>query len=332
MATSKVGCTLMVDGSDGVVICGVCLDVGRTVRDGDVGVLNIQGEEIVHSCNTIHTCERDGKLSTQIVHTLNEPSNREKCDHGSFSLNSSEVSSSKSSSFAMITIVTSVIFAVLVVILIAVVVLLLARRSHRGRSEISLHTQRARLSPMHNFKKLDSAERGELERNETDSRVGGLSGDPLTFGNGNFKLSDIEIGENLGRGSFGKVYKGHWQGTDVAVKCIVHGRRFLEARDEPFEAYLSRQVSHPNVVQTFIVHTVPVGGAAPTRNEALGDSIMSDVQLKDSNNEDIMSTDDVFGSMTRVSLFLPTLPHPLRLGPGRTRREFFRDMDCAGVL
>ena len=276
------------------------------MRDGDVSVYNEQGEEIVHSCNTIHSCEI-GEINTQIVHSLNLPANHEKCRTGSFSLNSSEISSSKSSSFATITIVTSVIFAVLVVILIAIVVLLLARRSFRDRSEISLHAQRARLSPVNNFKKLDSAERGELERNEMDSRIGGMSGDPLTFGNANFKLSDIEIGEHLGRGSFGKVYKGHWQGTDVAVKCIVHGRRFLEARDEPFEAYLSRQVSHPNVVQTFIVHTVPVGGAAPTRNEALGESIMSDVQLKDSNNEDIMSTDDVFGSMTRVSPFLPLI-------------------------
>ena len=38
----------------------------------------------------------------------------------------------------------------------------------------------------------------------------------------NFMISDEEItlGEKIGQGTFGEVYRGEWQGTEVAVKVI----------------------------------------------------------------------------------------------------------------
>lgn len=71
---------------------------------------------------------------------------------------------------------------------------------------------------------------------------------------GNVPLKDVEIGPMLGRGSFGKVYKGTWKGSPVAIKLIEHGETLLNnSLKLPFEAYLSRNVSHPNVVSITVI-------------------------------------------------------------------------------
>lgn len=68
----------------------------------------------------------------------------------------------------------------------------------------------------------------------------------------NVPLVDVEIGTLLGRGGFGRVYRGTWKGTTVAIKVIEHGERLMEnAFKLPFEAYLSKNVHHPNVVCSF---------------------------------------------------------------------------------
>lgn len=68
-------------------------------------------------------------------------------------------------------------------------------------------------------------------------------------------LRDLKIGPLLGRGSFGRVYKGHWKATPVAVKIIEHhaagarssgGKTISAGR----ETLLATSVSHPNVVST----------------------------------------------------------------------------------
>ena len=42
---------------------------------------------------------------------------------------------------------------------------------------------------------------------------------------------------------------GTWKGTAVAIKVIEHGECLLQNELKlPFEAYLSRHISHPNVV------------------------------------------------------------------------------------
>ncbi|GMH39105.1 hypothetical protein BSKO_07003 [Bryopsis sp. KO-2023] len=76
------------------------------------------------------------------------------------------------------------------------------------------------------------------------------------FRSWNIHLSDVDVGTPLGRGGFGKVYKGSWQGTTVAVKIIRHNDKLLQTRSgEPFEAFLSKHISHPNVVQTYHIST-----------------------------------------------------------------------------
>jgi len=58
----------------------------------------------------------------------------------------------------------------------------------------------------------------------------------------------IELGSLLGRGSFGTVYQGVWQGRPVAVKVIPHSAR--DACNElTNEASLILKFNHPNVLK-----------------------------------------------------------------------------------
>eukprot|EP00803_Ostreobium_quekettii_P011670 evm.model.scf_682EXC.10 EVM.evm.TU.scf_682EXC.10 scf_682EXC:53115-55517(-) len=86
----------------------------------------------------------------------------------------------------------------------------------------------------------------------------GMIGADAQFGSNhwNLQLSDVQLGAPLGKGGFGRVYKGSWQGTTVAVKIICHNDKTLQTNvGEPFEAFLSKHISHPNVVQTFHIST-----------------------------------------------------------------------------
>ena len=69
-------------------------------------------------------------------------------------------------------------------------------------------------------------------------------------------LMDIDIEGLLGKGEFGKVYKGVFQGNSVAVKVIEHGSSVVRKHTEPLEALLSKEVDHPNVVRTYWHRTV----------------------------------------------------------------------------
>lgn len=116
----------------------------------------------------------------------------------------------------------------------------------------------------------------------------------------NVPLQDVEIGTLLGRGGFGKVYKGTWKGTTVAIKVIEHGERLMENDLKlPFEAYLSKRVSHPNVVQTFIIHT--------RQQDSPHGVTVDTMDLNESNlqqgvgQSSLMSTHDIFSNMARGS-------------------------------
>ncbi|XP_073729099.1 uncharacterized protein [Misgurnus anguillicaudatus] len=53
----------------------------------------------------------------------------------------------------------------------------------------------------------------------------------------------------LGEGSFGKVYRGSFQGTPAAIKRIPYGIAGLEDRDIQHEILVSLRLSHPNIVR-----------------------------------------------------------------------------------
>ncbi|GFR47096.1 hypothetical protein Agub_g8666 [Astrephomene gubernaculifera] len=98
----------------------------------------------------------------------------------------------------------------------------------------------------------------------------------LTVGRTNSKLSstvnEVKLHEMLGEGTFGKVYRGVWRGTDVAVKTMVLPANMsgAEKREKMaiMEAAISSSLAHPNIVQTYTYFIKTVREEAAAEEEA----------------------------------------------------------------
>ncbi|GAB4814999.1 hypothetical protein N2152v2_002045 [Parachlorella kessleri] len=71
-------------------------------------------------------------------------------------------------------------------------------------------------------------------------------------------IDGLEVGELLGRGSYGRVYKGRWNGALVAIKVVEHRVLGGKAYDLSREPLLSLSVSHPNCITTYKLSVVRV--------------------------------------------------------------------------
>ena len=59
--------------------------------------------------------------------------------------------------------------------------------------------------------------------------------------------------DEIGRGSFGVVYKGHWAGTEVAIKQVkMRNAKRIQSVLET-EVKVHSMVRHPNIVQIMAV-------------------------------------------------------------------------------
>ena len=88
-------------------------------------------------------------------------------------------------------------------------------------------------------------------------------------------FTDVRLGPLIGRGAYGRVYRGSWNGNTVAVKVMETSER-VASPDDPhgrlpdddgsthggargiFEAVLSSSLSHPNVVHTYQYAVRPI--------------------------------------------------------------------------
>ncbi|GLC37176.1 hypothetical protein PLESTB_000988200 [Pleodorina starrii] len=68
----------------------------------------------------------------------------------------------------------------------------------------------------------------------------------------------IEVMGSIGTGSFGKVFRGSWQGRPVAVKVLQYGAELCKAVHN--EVLLSQTLRHPNVVAALCFAQIPPGG------------------------------------------------------------------------
>ncbi|KAK9794907.1 hypothetical protein WJX73_003974 [Symbiochloris irregularis] len=80
-------------------------------------------------------------------------------------------------------------------------------------------------------------------------------------------LAGVEVGPLLGRGSYGRVYKGRWKGVAVAIKVVDHMTAAGNAVDAARESVLSTSVQHPNVVVTYKICTIHLNDM-PTAEDA----------------------------------------------------------------
>lgn len=93
-------------------------------------------------------------------------------------------------------------------------------------------------------------------------------------------FKDIRLGPLIGRGAYGRVYRGNWNGNIVAVKVITSEQKIAESRVKEtvsgtnpgdahglHEAVLSSALSHPNVLHTYqySFRHVPASGTGRSR-------------------------------------------------------------------
>jgi len=105
--------------------------------------------------------------------------------------------------------------------------------------------------------------------------------------------SDVVLEQPLGHGGLGKVYKGCWQGTTVAVKVIKHNDSVRTNVGGPLEAFFAKHISHPNVIQTYQI-SKKVVEATSSRTRFFG----SPDEQKNKNRDSRSGSDssDMFGS------------------------------------
>ena len=76
--------------------------------------------------------------------------------------------------------------------------------------------------------------------------------------------ADLEIGEEIGRGAFSRVYRGKFRGADCAIKKLVVAQHDLDRHLLSELSLLNSAVMlHPNLIKYFGVAIEPVASPGP---------------------------------------------------------------------
>eukprot|EP01117_Protostelium_nocturnum_P011236 TRINITY_DN407_c1_g1_i1.p1 TRINITY_DN407_c1_g1~~TRINITY_DN407_c1_g1_i1.p1 ORF type:complete len:1519 (+),score=354.97 TRINITY_DN407_c1_g1_i1:113-4669(+) len=67
----------------------------------------------------------------------------------------------------------------------------------------------------------------------------------------NMMLEDVQVGSLIGKGYFGCVYSGVWNGLSVAIKTLVEDEDEESSKKWKEEIKLLRKLNHPNIVRLF---------------------------------------------------------------------------------
>ncbi|KAF2075905.1 hypothetical protein CYY_002796 [Polysphondylium violaceum] len=74
----------------------------------------------------------------------------------------------------------------------------------------------------------------------------------------NIDIKQIRLGERIGKGNFGEVYKGYWRGSQVAIKKLpAHNVKENVLKEFHREIELMKNLRHPNVIQFLGSCTIP---------------------------------------------------------------------------
>ncbi|GLC56034.1 hypothetical protein PLESTB_001057400 [Pleodorina starrii] len=100
--------------------------------------------------------------------------------------------------------------------------------------------------------------------------------------------TQLQIMSVVGSGAFGTVYRGQWQGLEVAVKTVVFSASSENRKRALQEAALCQSINHRNIVATYAVDVQPLGAvntpvlplgtsAAAGRNNPNGNPTLSNL-------------------------------------------------------
>lgn len=118
----------------------------------------------------------------------------------------------------------------------------------------------------------------------------------------NLELEHVILGASLGRGAFGKVYKGEYAGIPLAVKVFEHDGTILCQGNEPMETYLSRNTDHPNVVKTYVNETRKTAALYYSQATSRMPSVHPSQQslASEAKNSSMEASDDEFSYIARA--------------------------------